>query len=144
MRFYVFTNKEEAKAAEKFISDLAGCPFNDGVNARTGKPFKPHPEGKTNNYRRRPKEGTECWATIRERRDGNFFFVIPEGRKALGRFANIPLLSTNDFQYTIEEYSDDWNLPAPPPIPETDEERAAAKADDERRRTEVNENGGTF
>jgi len=126
MRFYVFDEKSEAVKAEKEISDLAGCPFDDGVNARTGKPFVPHPEGKTNNYKRRPKMNTLCWAQVRERRDGKFYFQIPENLDNKSRFKDIPLLNETEFKYTIEVFSRDWWPDPLPNIPETEEEKELA------------------
>ena len=123
MRYYVFEQKQDAEKAEKFISDLAGCPFNDGVNAYSKKRVHNVKTEKPHKY---PNQGTENWAMVRPRRDGKYFFLIPEGLKANGKFANIPLLDVTKHNYVIEEFHVDWNPIPPPPPEETPEEKQRA------------------
>ena len=95
MLYYVFDNKEDADAAENYISQIGGAPIV-GINAGTGH--------LSTNAR------TMRWAIPWQRQtDGKWIFPYV-GDDLINKFPSEQTEYFNrTFNYTLEEYQENWN-----------------------------------
>lgn len=91
--FCVFTDENEAIAAEQFLRDCYGMPI-DVYRASDGQPMP-------NNQK------VEMWAEVKQRLDGKWIFPYPH-KTPRYILTTEQQLQFDQFDFTLEEMEGDW------------------------------------